>query len=35
MHILIVKHGTLGDVVRTSYFARALREKWNDILRLF
>jgi heptosyltransferase II len=34
MHILIVKHGALGDVVRTSYFARALREKWGDALRL-
>ncbi len=34
MHILVVKHGALGDVVRTSYFARALREKWGDSLRL-
>jgi heptosyltransferase-2 len=34
MHILIVKHGALGDVVRTSYFARALREKLGDGLRL-
>jgi heptosyltransferase-2 len=33
-HILIVKNGALGDVVRTSYFARALREKWGDSLRL-
>lgn len=34
MHILIVKNGALGDVVRTSYFARALRDKWGDTLRL-
>lgn len=34
MHILIVKHGALGDVVRTSYFARALRERWGADLRL-
>lgn len=33
-HILVVKHGALGDVVRTSYFARALREKFGDSLRL-
>lgn len=33
-HLLIVKHGALGDVVRTSYFARALREKFGDALRL-
>ncbi len=34
MHILIVKHGALGDVVRTSYFAQALRGKWGADLRL-
>ena len=34
MNILVVKHGALGDVVRTSYFARALREKWGPGLRL-
>jgi len=26
-HILIIKHGSLGDVVRTSYFAGAVRER--------
>jgi heptosyltransferase-2 len=34
MHILIVKHGALGDVVRTSYFARPLRDKLGPGLRL-
>lgn len=34
MHLLIVKHGALGDVVRTSYFAHALRAKWGESLRL-
>ena len=34
MHILIVKHGALGDVVRTSYFATPLRRKWGADLRL-
>ena len=33
-HYLIVKHGGLGDVVRTSYFAGALRRKFGDALRL-
>jgi heptosyltransferase-2 len=33
-HVLIVKHGALGDVVRTSYFARSLKEKYGDGLRL-
>jgi heptosyltransferase-2 len=33
-HILIVKHGALGDVVRTSYFAGALRLKFGSDLRL-
>lgn len=33
-HILIVKHGALGDVVRTSYFAAALRKKYGERLRL-
>ena len=34
MHLLIVKHGALGDVVRTSYFASPLRRKWGAQLRL-
>jgi len=34
MHLLIVKKGALGDVVRTSYFARALKERWGAQLRL-
>jgi heptosyltransferase II len=34
MHYLIVKTGALGDVVRTSYFAKALREKYGPDLRL-
>ncbi|MBP9742723.1 MAG: hypothetical protein KBD37_05115 [Burkholderiales bacterium] len=29
MRILIVKYGALGDVVRTSYFARSIKEKYN------
>jgi heptosyltransferase-2 len=34
MKILVVKHGALGDVVRTSYFARALRRKYGHALTL-
>ena len=34
MHFLIVKHGALGDVVRTSYFAGALKAKHGERLRL-
>jgi len=34
MKILIVKHGALGDVVRTSYFAGPLRRKYGDALNL-
>jgi heptosyltransferase-2 len=34
VNILVVKHGALGDVVRTSYFAGALRRKWGKRLRL-
>lgn len=34
MKILIVKTGALGDVVRTSYFAGALRRKFGDQLEL-
>jgi heptosyltransferase-2 len=34
MHVLIVKHGALGDVVRTSYFAGPLKRKWGRRLRL-
>jgi heptosyltransferase II len=34
MHYLIIKTGALGDVVRTSYFATALREKHGSGLRL-
>jgi heptosyltransferase-2 len=32
--VLVVKHGALGDVVRTSYFAGALRGKFGADLRL-
>jgi len=35
MKVLIVKHGALGDVVRTSYFAGPLREKYGAELKLF
>ena len=35
MKILIVKHGALGDVVRTSYFVGPLRRKYGEDLRLF
>jgi heptosyltransferase-2 len=34
MHFLIVKKGALGDVVRTSYFAKALKGKFGPGLRL-
>ena len=34
MRLLIVKLGALGDVVRTSYFARALKQKFGGRLRL-
>lgn len=34
MHYLIIKHGALGDVVRTSYFAAALRKRHGHALRL-
>ncbi|HXF52619.1 MAG TPA: glycosyltransferase family 9 protein [Hyphomicrobiaceae bacterium] len=34
MKILIVKHGALGDVVRTSYFAGPLRRKYGRALNL-
>jgi heptosyltransferase II len=34
MHFLVVKRGALGDVVRTSYFAKALRNKFGAGLRL-
>jgi heptosyltransferase-2 len=34
MRILIVKRGALGDVVRTSYFARALKEKHSQAAHL-
>lgn len=34
MKILIVKNGALGDVVRTSYFAGALRRKFGEKLEL-
>ena len=34
MHILIVKHAALGDVVRTSYFAKPLKDKFGAALRL-
>ena len=35
MNILIVKHGAFGDVVRTSYFARSLKEKYGADLNLY
>ena len=35
MKILVVKHGALGDVVRTSYFAGPLRSKYGGALTLF
>src|SRR5262245_65656053 len=34
MKVLVVKHGALGDVVRTSYFARPIRRKYGDALSL-
>jgi heptosyltransferase-2 len=34
MHFLVVKKGALGDVVRTSYFAKALKGKFGPDLRL-
>jgi heptosyltransferase II len=34
VRILIVKHGALGDVVRTSYFAGALKRKYGEQLEL-
>jgi heptosyltransferase-2 len=34
MHLLVVKKGALGDVVRTSYFAKALKDKFGAALRL-
>lgn len=34
MHFLIIKQGALGDVVRTSYFAGALKRKFGSELRL-
>jgi heptosyltransferase-2 len=34
MHFLVVKKGALGDVVRTSYFAKALKDRFGNGLRL-
>src|SRR5271167_4234955 len=34
MHLLVVKKGALGDVVRTSYFARALKKKFSPSPRV-
>lgn len=34
MHILIIKTGALGDVVRTAYFARYLYERQSEHLRI-
>ena len=34
MHVLIVKRGALGDVVRTSYFAEALKRKHAGKIRI-
>lgn len=33
-HFLVIKRGALGDVVRTSYFARALKQRHGPGLRL-
>ena len=35
MKILVIKRGALGDVVRTSYFARALKLKYGPSLMLY
>lgn len=36
MNILIIKTGALGDVVRTSFIARALKEKYLKLnLKIF
>ncbi len=34
MHVLVVKKGALGDVVRTSYFAKALKQRFGSKLRI-
>lgn len=34
MHLLIIKKGALGDVVRTSYFAKALKGKFGASARI-
>jgi heptosyltransferase II len=34
MHFLVIKKGALGDVVRTSYFAEALKRQFGPGLRL-
>jgi heptosyltransferase II len=34
MHFLVVKKGALGDVVRTSYFAKSLKSQFGPGLRL-
>src|SRR5690348_14924613 len=34
MHLLVIKKGALGDVVRTSYFARGLKHKHGAAARL-
>ena len=34
MHVLVVKKGALGDVVRTSYFAKALKRRFGSTLRI-
>ncbi len=34
MHVLVVKKGALGDVVRTSYFAKALKNQFGPSLRI-
>jgi heptosyltransferase II len=34
VHLLVIKKGALGDVVRTSYFAKSLKAKFGPGLRL-
>ena len=35
MNLLIIKHGALGDVVRTSYFLPGLARKYGESIRIF
>jgi heptosyltransferase-2 len=34
MRVLIIKHGALGDVVRTQYFIKSLKEKYGERLEV-